>query len=215
MTTSETYVDLGRVIAELRKRGDEGPLYVGTYTGTKKPIRNVSDTFFISEDEYKFGRFPGHHDDKGYAISWSLMKSMADCLPEDPSCAYRGFASCRVPRACAFRPIRFPDVTLGGIVMGATAGTGGQLNLDCGENDQNCKDIEFNYRMHTMVNLDNFVHSLNKAELCGRANPNRELLPLVVRVKSARTMRRLHVLVTALEEKDTDLIEHVCGLGDF
>eukprot|EP00190_Bangiopsis_sp_CCMP1999_P003728 CAMPEP_0198731560 /NCGR_PEP_ID=MMETSP1475-20131203/30650_1 /TAXON_ID= ORGANISM="Unidentified sp., Strain CCMP1999" /NCGR_SAMPLE_ID=MMETSP1475 /ASSEMBLY_ACC=CAM_ASM_001111 /LENGTH=341 /DNA_ID=CAMNT_0044494537 /DNA_START=113 /DNA_END=1139 /DNA_ORIENTATION=- len=130
---TDVYVHAPR-LEQFLKDVPPGKFYMGRKTSKQKKLKvRPSHKWYLSDAEYPFARFPPYMMGSGYIVSSDLTATLAACVPPDPGCVKDGsFADCDTSECCAFQPLRFEDVTAGGIVYNSLTGSK-VLNPDCAE----------------------------------------------------------------------------------
>jgi len=130
---TDTYVRLKPLQALLKKSPRE-KFYLGRVMpfGTNAPYRKGTHKWVISVADYPALRWPPYCFGFAYVVSADLAAPLAACLPVEKSCTQRGSYLTCVPQdsRCPFRPIRFEDVTVGGILLHHLTGMK-RIDLSC------------------------------------------------------------------------------------
>lgn len=130
----------------------------------------VPEKWLLSMRDYPLPLYPPYYFGFAYLVSTDLAKPIGDCLPADFSCTAPGkqfspweaisdwfrptyeqlnaakvglggsYYSCELPESCLFRPLRFEDVTIGGILFSNLTGSSLDVNCDEGPGRQMCID---------------------------------------------------------------------------
>lgn len=133
-------------------------------------------------------------------MSFDLLEPLAACLPLNVSCVRAGIETCEVSDGCTFHPVRFHDVTVGGIVLNALTGSA-RHDLMCTDL-RACADWANSYasKIHS---TDEMFEARVPASVCSKPFS-------VVGSIDPDSIRRWHLAVSMSELNEVELIEEFC-----
>jgi len=197
---ANVYVRLQALLEHLRTQSPT-KLFMGRTSGVKTPFRDQSSPYYVGFTEYQFKYYPPHLHSSAIALSWDLVKPIGQCVPDDVRCYKAGYASCRIPDCCRFQPLRFPDVTLGGIALSAITGHL-RFDLSCNAESNCTKYVTTLYQQFSLSNK--FLEKQADKTMC-----HREFFTFAG--ANEVEMRTYHTALSANDQNYPYILDRLCG----